>query len=219
MIEAACRMDRAASGPALYYRCVRDQIAALKKDSGPPDLQLLSVDELGIVKSACELDRSVSGPSKYYACLRNQFEAVRTGAGLPHLNSVTPDERSMIESACNSTDLSVAPQSTTACGVNIQHFERAWPTRHEHRHAGRTGMIESACRVHKSVSGPATTPAFEVSWQPWAATRQRRGQMLRERQVRARQVETCQRSRAPFHLSHVGQLQMAHPQAVTGQLG
>jgi len=65
-----------------------------------PDLQLLSVDEQGIVKSACELDRSVSGPSKYYACLRNQFEAVRTGAGLPHLSSVTPDERSMIESAC-----------------------------------------------------------------------------------------------------------------------
>ncbi len=35
---------------------------AVKQDSGPPDLQLLSVDELGIVKSACELDRSVSAP-------------------------------------------------------------------------------------------------------------------------------------------------------------
>ena len=82
MIRYACSAYQS-SGPASYYRCLRERVASLKKSSGPPSLSHLSDDEQRMIRYACSAYQS-SGPASYYRCLRDQVASLGPDRTPPH---------------------------------------------------------------------------------------------------------------------------------------
>src|SRR2546429_4401185 len=76
----ACNVARQFNRPAKYYRCLRDQLGALRNSSGEPDLSDLSPEQQEMIASACNVARQFNGPAKYYGCLRDQLGALRNSA-------------------------------------------------------------------------------------------------------------------------------------------
>ena|SRR6266576_1432691 len=72
MIASACNVARQFNRPAKYYRCLRDQLGALRNSSGEPDLSDLSPEQQEMIFNACRVARQFIGPASYYNCLRSQ---------------------------------------------------------------------------------------------------------------------------------------------------
>src|SRR5207248_11055278 len=56
MIASACNVARQFNRPAKYYRCLRDQLGALRNSSGEPDLSDLSPEQQEMIASACNVE-------------------------------------------------------------------------------------------------------------------------------------------------------------------
>ena len=75
-IDGACILEKSVGGPAAYYKCLRDQLAAMSKGPSKPDLSGLTSEERQAIDGACILEKSVGGPAAYYKCLRDQLAAL-----------------------------------------------------------------------------------------------------------------------------------------------
>jgi restriction system protein len=64
------------SGPAAYYSCVSQQLAALEASPSKPSLAGVSSDERAMIESACRPKRMFSGPAAYYSCISQQLAGV-----------------------------------------------------------------------------------------------------------------------------------------------
>ena len=65
MIESACRGARVLRGPAVYYSCVEDQLAALRRLVTRPDLAGVPAADRTMIESACRGARVLRGPAVY----------------------------------------------------------------------------------------------------------------------------------------------------------
>jgi hypothetical protein len=111
-IRNACRVA-GLSGPASLYACLTEQIADLRRSSGPPDLSDFSPGEQDSMRSACR-DAGLSGPASSYACLTEQVADLRRSSGPPDLSDFSPSEQASIRNACRVAGLS-GPASLYAC--------------------------------------------------------------------------------------------------------
>src|SRR5207244_1905569 len=66
MIASACNVARQFNRPAKYYRCLRDQLGALRNSSGAADLTDPSPEQQQMLPSACNFPKPFSGPTQYY---------------------------------------------------------------------------------------------------------------------------------------------------------
>ena len=114
MIANACGA-RQFRGRAMYYRCLRDQLRALRNSSGEPDLSDLSSEEQAMIASACNVARQFDGPAKYYGCLRDQLGALRSSSGEPDLSDLSPEQQEMIFNACRGARQFIGPASYYNC--------------------------------------------------------------------------------------------------------
>ncbi len=55
-VERACSLERSVGGPASYYQCLRNQVAALERSPGKPNLIGFSPDVREAIERACSLD-------------------------------------------------------------------------------------------------------------------------------------------------------------------
>ena len=114
MIATACNVARQFNRPAKYYRCLRDQLGALRDSSGEPDLSDLSPEQQEMIASACNVARQFDGPAKYYACLRDQLGALRNSSE-PDLSDLSPEQQEMIFNACRVARQFIGPASYYNC--------------------------------------------------------------------------------------------------------
>src|SRR5437870_13767104 len=66
MIASACNVARQFNGPAKYYRCLRNQLGALRNSSGEHDLRDLTPQQQETIASACDLARHFSVATAYH---------------------------------------------------------------------------------------------------------------------------------------------------------
>src|SRR5437660_11902558 len=87
MIASACNVARQFNRPAKYYRCLRDQLGALRNSSGAPDLSDLSPEQQEMIASACNVARQFNRPARHHGCLRGRLGA------LPDARAPAPSRR------------------------------------------------------------------------------------------------------------------------------
>ena len=75
-VDGACFVEKRVGGPAAYYQCLRDQLAAMSTGPSKPDLSRLTPEERKAVGGACFVEKRVGGPAAYYQCLRDQLAAL-----------------------------------------------------------------------------------------------------------------------------------------------
>src|SRR5437667_10577320 len=61
MIASACNVARQFNRPAKYYRCLRDQLAALRNSSGAPDLSDPSPEQQEMIRTSCNAAKQYIG--------------------------------------------------------------------------------------------------------------------------------------------------------------
>src|SRR5688572_15675110 len=78
-IRNACRVA-GLLGPAKLYACLDEQIADLRRSSGPADLSEFSNSEQASIRNACRVE-GLFGPARFYACLDEQIADLRRSSG------------------------------------------------------------------------------------------------------------------------------------------
>ena len=76
-IESACLADKLTNGPAVYNKCLSNQLARLTPENRRPDLSQLSSEERQSIESACLADKLTNGPAAYNKCLSRQLSLLR----------------------------------------------------------------------------------------------------------------------------------------------
>jgi len=99
-VDGACFTEKTVGGPAAYYQCLRDQLAAMSRGPTKPDLSGLAAEERRAVDGACFTEKTVGGPTAYYQCLRDQLAAMSQGPAKPDLSGLTAEERRAVDGAC-----------------------------------------------------------------------------------------------------------------------
>src|SRR3546814_2027930 len=70
-IEAACSTDKYVNGPAAYNRCLNNQLVALERQGGRPDLSRLSTTERNSIEAACSTDKYVNRSEEHTSELQS----------------------------------------------------------------------------------------------------------------------------------------------------
>jgi hypothetical protein len=76
-IESACASAKYGQGPAVYNRCLEDQLSALATAPRRPDLSKLSEPEQQSIESACASAKYGQGPAAYNRCLIQQLDLIK----------------------------------------------------------------------------------------------------------------------------------------------
>lgn len=157
-VERACSLERSVGGPASYYQCLRNQVAALERSPGKPNLVGFTPDVRAAIERACSLEKSVGGPAAYHRCLRSQVSSLATAPRKPDLSRLNPDEQSAIERACSLEKAVGGPAAYYRCLEN----QLASLSRAEQKpdlsalDADERDAMERACALERAVGGPAS---------------------------------------------------------------
>ncbi len=157
-VERACSLERSVGGPASYYQCLRNQVAAVERSPGKPNLAALSPDVREAIERACSLEKSVGGPAAYHRCLRNQLSSLAAAPRKPDLSRLNPDEQSAIERACSLEKAVGGPAAYYRCLEN----QLASLSGAEQKpdlsalDADERDAVERACALERAVGGPAS---------------------------------------------------------------
>jgi hypothetical protein len=115
MIESACRKQRAMRGPAAYYGCISQQLAALASNPDRPSFAGVASDRRATIESACQPERMYRGPAAYYGCVSQQL-AILSRREKRRLG-LQPDEQISLNSgAFGTTHKQAIPQQSSRTG-------------------------------------------------------------------------------------------------------
>lgn len=114
-VESACYGARVSQGPAAYYRCADDQLAALRQMADRPDFSGATSLERVSIESACYGPKVSQGPAAYYRCATAQLRQLRRSEGAPVMGGLSQLERESIDSACYGARVSSGPAAYYDC--------------------------------------------------------------------------------------------------------
>ncbi len=114
-LEAACSHAKYLEGPAVYNRCLEDQLARLATAPRRPYLSSLSDPERRSIEAACSHAKYLEGPAVYNRCLEDQLARLATAPRRPDLSSLSDPERQSIEAVCSQAKYLEGPAAYNRC--------------------------------------------------------------------------------------------------------
>ncbi|MFO0884836.1 MAG: GIY-YIG nuclease family protein [Pirellulales bacterium] len=99
-IDRVCGFAKQLNGPAAYYQCQKDKIAALRSVKRSFDWAGVSESEVASINSVCGIKNQLDGPAAYYQCVDSKLAAVKSAKRTFDWTGVSEAEAASISSVC-----------------------------------------------------------------------------------------------------------------------